>query len=175
MTFMYLNKRRFLRGLGVICGLAALADPLAVLAQAPAGAPPAPITAESKAALVNAASAPKRQTAFWVENGKAMAARGADVAKAPQGATVIEVKVFDLGGGQNYREITIRKGDMFSPPKGMDALVYVLKGKLEVKLGSVTGTVGPGDAFRKIAIQDNNYKAIEETVIIETDAPGPKS
>lgn len=145
-------------------------------AQAPAAAPPAPapITADSKAAVVSGAAAPKRQTAFWVENGMPKAARGADVAKAPPGATVIDVKVFDLGGGQNYREITIKKGDSFSPPKGMDALVFVLKGKLDVKLGAVTGTVGPGDAFRKIAIQDNKYTAVEETVIVETDAPGPK-
>lgn len=152
--------------------VAVLLSATASFAQAPP--PPAPITAESKAALVAGATAPKRQAAFWVENGKPMAARGADVAKAPQGAAVIDVKVFDLGGGQNYREITIRKGDSFAPPKGMDALVYVLKGKLEVKLGAVSGTVGPGDAFRKIAIQDNNYKALEETVIVETDAPGPK-
>jgi len=124
-----------------------------------------------RAAVVKGADITPRQTAFWVENGAPKAARGADVANAPKGATVIDVKVFDLGGGQNYREIKIRKGDAFSPPKGRDALVYVLSGKLDVKLGDVKDTVGPGDSFRKIAAQDNNYTAVEETVIVETDAP----
>lgn len=147
-----------------------LATSISAFAQAPA---PAPLTPDSKAALVQGANAPKRQTAFFVENGQPKALRGPDIAKAPAGAAVIDVKVFDMGGGQNYREITIKKGDSFAPPRG-DALVYVLKGKLDVKLGTVSGTVGPGDAFRKIGIQDNNYKAVEETVILETDAPATK-
>jgi quercetin dioxygenase-like cupin family protein len=148
---------------------------LAAYAQAPA-APPAPqppVTADTKAPLVKGSEATKRQTAFWTENGKPMVARGADLEKAPKSATVIDVKVFNLGGGQNYREIAIHKGGSFAPPKG-DALVYVLKGELDVKLGEVAGKVRQGDTFRKIGIQDNKYTALKDTVILETDAPGPK-
>lgn len=155
-------------GLSLCCSFTAYA-------QAPAGspAPPPPVTAETRAPLVKSGEAAKRQTAFWTENGKAMVARGADLDKAPKSATVIDVKVFNLGGGQNYREIVIHKGGSFAPPRG-DALVYVLKGELDVKLGEVTGKVGPGDTFRKIGIQDNKYTALKETVILETDAPGPR-
>ncbi|MCB2106915.1 MAG: hypothetical protein KDE14_04400 [Rhodobacteraceae bacterium] len=124
-----------------------------------------------RAAVVKGANIMPRQSAYWVENGERKAARGKDVATAPKDATVIDVKVFDLGGGQNYREIKIRKGDAFSPPKGRDALIFVLSGKLDIKLGDVTDSVGPGDSFRKIAAQDNLYTAVEETVIVETDAP----
>ena len=160
----------------VVFGLSMLGS-IAANAQAPAAAPPppppAPLTAESKAPLVKGDAAPVRQTAFWMENGQPKAARGPDVAKAPKDSAVIDVKIFDLGGGQNYRQITIRKGDSFAPPRG-DALIYVLKGQLDVKLGTVTGKVGPGDAFRKIGIQDNKYTALEETLIVETDAPASK-
>jgi hypothetical protein len=142
------------------------------MAQIPGdAAAPAGLTAP----VVKADAAAQRQTAFWTENGKPMAARGADVAKAPQDATVIDVKVFDLGGGQNFREITIRKDSSFNPPKGADALIYVLKGRLQVKLGAATSVVGPGDSFRKVAALDNTYTALEETVILETDAPPLKN
>lgn len=148
----------------------------AILLAAPAAAQaPAAGSADVAAPVVKADAAAKRQTAFWTENGKPMVARGADVAKAPKDATVIDVKVFDLGGGQNFREITVRKDSAFNPPKGADALVYVLKGRLQVKLGPATSVVGPGDSFRKVAALDNTYTALEETVILETDAPPLKN
>lgn len=147
----------------------------AIYAQVPAsGAPakPTPITADSKAPVVHAAEALKRPTAFWVENGKSRILRGAEVAKAPKNATVIDVEVFNLGGGQVYRKVRIPKGETFMSPKGIaDTLVYVLKGKLHLRLGTVDTTVVAGDAYRKIAAQNNIYSALEDTVFIETDAP----
>jgi hypothetical protein len=154
----------------------ALAGTTAAFAQAPAAAPappppPPPITAESKAPVVKGAEVTAMEVAFWSENGKAMIARGPDVKNAPKTAAIAKVKAFPLGGGQMIRQVTFPKGAEISAPKGGDTLVYVTKGKMELKLGSVTATVGPGDAFRKIAVQDNVYKCIEETTIVETDAP----
>lgn len=127
-----------------------------------------PVTAP----VVMADDAPSYPVAFWTENGEPKAARGEAVETAPDVATVINVKVFDLGNRQMFREITIQQGDAFSPPKGRDALIYVLEGKLEVRLGEgVKAVVNAGDAYRKVAAQDNLYTALETTVILETDAP----
>ena len=150
--------------------LASLSIGLIVAATAAALAQP---TADSKAPVVKGKELTKTPVAFYSENGKPVVARGPDSAKAPKDATVIQVEAIPLGG-VNYTRITIPKGKSFTAPKGGDSIVYVLKGKLNVKLGTVSADVGAGDAWRKLAPQDNIYTAVDEAVILETSAPQTK-
>lgn len=134
----------------------------------------APITTSSNAPIVHGSEATKRRTATWVENGSPQIARGPDVANAPKGATVIDVEIFDLGGERSYRKVSLPRGAKVPSPRESatsTALVYVLKGKMNIKLGSVNATVAAGDAFRKIGAQENFYDVLEDTVFVETDAP----
>ncbi len=131
----------------------------------------APLTPESKAPVVRIKDVTKAPIAFYVENGKNIVARGPDAAKAPKGAVVLQVEIMPLGGAQNYRRITIAKGQSFTAPTNSDTLVYVLKGKMKLKLGAVDAEVDEGDAWRKIAVQTNIYTALEDTLLVETDAP----
>jgi quercetin dioxygenase-like cupin family protein len=95
------------------------------------------------------------------------------VKTAPKDAVTVQVKVWPLGGPA-FRQATFPKGANFLPPKGpTDTLVYMVKGRMKVTLGDVTAEVGPGDAFRKMGDQRNNYQVIEETVILETDYTRP--
>lgn len=152
---------------GVALAAAAVAN-----AQAPASAPPAPAltTVNSTAPVLKGKELPQIDVAMWTENGKAMVARGADVKNAPKTATVFKVRPFPLGSGGAIREVSIPKGGGFSPPKTTDTMVYMIKGRLKVKLGSVTGEVGPGDVFRKIALQNNSYAALDDVVFVEAEA-----
>ncbi len=150
----------------------------AALAQPPAAAPAAPpappaLTADSQAPVVKGKDLTKNAVAFITENGQLKVVRGPDALKAPKDATVIQTEVFPLGG-VNYTRITIPKGKAFTAPKGSDSVVYVLKGKINVKLGTVTADLEPGDAWRKLSPQVNTYTAIEETTILETAAPATK-
>ena len=145
-----------------ILGLILLAS-TAVCAQAP------PLTADSAAPIVHGKDVAAIPMAAYIENGKALIAT--DLGKAPKDAVVIQVEIFPLGGRASYHRVTIPKGKTFTAPKDGDALAYVVKGKLHVKLGAVEADVGPGDAWRKIAVQDNVYTAIDEAVILDTAAP----
>ncbi|MSO98929.1 MAG: hypothetical protein EXR11_12045 [Rhodospirillaceae bacterium] len=147
-------------------------------AQAPAAAPaappaPPPLTAESNSPVVKASEARMIDIAYWVDaSGKYMQARGEEAKNAPKNAAMAHVKVFNLGNGQNMREITLSKGAPFTAPKGGDVLVYVTKGKIDLKLGKVSATVAAGDSYRKIGPQDNIYTCMEDScVFAETDAP----
>ncbi len=155
-----------------------IAATTAALAQPPAAAPAAPpappaLTADSKAPIVKGKELTKNPVAFITENGATKVVRGPDALKAPKDATVIQTEAFPLGG-VNYTRITIPKGKSFNAPKGGDSMVYVLKGKVKVKLGSVTAELGEGDAWRKLGPQDNTYSAVSEVVILETSAPATK-
>lgn len=152
-------------------GLILAATTAAIAAEAPP-APPA-LTADSKAPVVKGADLTKMPVAFINENGTMKVVRGPDALKAPKDATVIQVEPIPLGG-VNYQRLTIPKGKSFTAPKGSDSIVYVLKGKINVKLGTVTADLGPGDAWRKLSPQENVYTAIEETQILETAAPATK-
>ena len=103
--------------------------------------------------------------------GQLVVARGPDAAKAPKDAVVVQVEILPLGGTQTYRRITIAKGQSFTAPANSDTLVNVLKGRMRLKLGAVDAEVGVGDAWRKIAVQTNVYTALEDTLLVETDAP----
>lgn len=131
----------------------------------------APPATEATAPVVRVREVTKAPIAFYVENGKNIVARGPDAAKAPKDAVVLQVEIMPLGGSQNYRRITIAKGQSFTAPTTSDTLVYLLKGKMRLKLGGVEAELGEGDAWRKIAVQPNIYTALEDTLLVETDAP----
>ena len=138
----------------------------------------APAMADKKPELIAyGKTAPAMQVALWAENGKPMVARGAEAVKAaPATATIANVHVLALGV-PNFRQVVFPKGAKILPPAGpTDTLVYVLKGHMKLKLGDSKGEVGPGDAYHKVAGQDNFYEVIEETTIVETDyvPPAPK-
>jgi hypothetical protein len=141
-------------------------------AQTPASTPQSPVatTVNSTAPVLKGAEVPQLDVAMWTENGKAMVARGPDAKNAPKTATIFKVRPFALGSGGAIREVSIPKGGGFSPPKTTDTMVYMIKGHLKVKLGSVTAEVGPGDVFRKIALQDNSYAAVDDVVFVEAEA-----
>ncbi len=158
----------------------ALAGASGAYAQAPAAAPPPPpppLTADSKAPVVKAGEAMAVEVAFWTDaTGKYNVARGAEAKNAPKNAAMAHVKFYQLGNGQNMREVTLPKGAPFTAPKGGDCLVFVTKGKLNVKLGTVSASLVAGDSYRKIGVQDNIYTCDDAScTIVETDAPPPKS
>ena len=156
MKFISLTAALFLSGAAV-----------AYAAQPAAPAPP--LTADSKAPVAKSADQPVTPVAIFQENGKPMILRGPDAAKAPANAVKFSTKVFQLGNGQVFREISLPKGMTLPAPKTSDTIVYVVKGRVDVKLGTVSAQVGPGDTWRKIAPQDNLYTALEDVVLIETD------
>ena len=140
----------------------------AAYAAQPATSAP-PLTADSKAPVAKSADQPVTPVAIFQQDGKPMILRGPDVAKAPANAVKFSTKVFQLGNGQVFREISLPKGMTLPAPKTGDTIVYVVKGRVDVKLGTVAAQVGPGDTWRKIAPQDNLYTALEDVVLIETD------
>ncbi len=140
----------------------------AAYAAEPAAAP-APLTADSKAPVVKSADGAVTQVAIVNEGGKMTMLRGPDAAKAPAGAMKFSVKAFPLGNGNAFREITLPKGTVLPAPKNGDTIVYVVKGHVNVKLGTETAQLAAGDTWRKIAPQDNVYTSTDDAVIVETD------
>jgi quercetin dioxygenase-like cupin family protein len=122
--------------------------------------------------VVKAKDAPVIPAALWMENGKPMVLRGAEAKKAPPTATVIQAVVYNLGG-PSYRRVIFPKGARFSPPSNTaDTLLYVLKGRVEVKLGDEPMVeVGPNDAFRERAGVLTQFHAVEESELVETNVP----
>ena len=116
----------------------------AALAQAP------PLTPDSPAPVVHAKDVAKVPMAAYVENGRALIA--ADPSKAPKDAVVIQVEILPLGGRASYHRVTIPKGKTFTAPKDVDALAFVVKGKLHLGLGAVEAEWslgGPGECQRQ--------------------------
>ncbi|MBM3513928.1 MAG: hypothetical protein FJX59_09450 [Alphaproteobacteria bacterium] len=156
----------------IITTAALLAFAGAAFAQAPAAAPTGPLVfAYDKNVTLGT-------TALWMEEGKVKAARGPDIAtKAPADATKINVKVLALGG-PNFRRVFFPKGAKFSPPGGgptMDAIFYVIKGRMKVTVGNdlESGEVGPGDAFRELAGTLTKFEILEDIEGVETSVPPP--
>jgi hypothetical protein len=137
-----------------------------------AQSPVAPAARAAQPQIVKGKDVPVLPVALWVENGKPMMAQGPDAVKtAPKNAVMAKIKIYALGG-PSIRQATIQKGTVM-PPANNDTLVYVLKGRMKVKLGALEGEVGPGDSFYKLGDQTNIYETLEETVIIETNYTRP--
>lgn len=160
--------KRVVLSVGFVVAFSAVA--LAQTPAAPAAAPAAP-AADVKATIVTGKNATVTQAALWSEGGKPMIARGAEAMKtAPKDATIANLRVYPLMGF-TFREVTFPKGAKFLTPMGpMDTVLYVVKGRIKVKLGGVEGEVGPGDTLRKISGQISSYEILEEAVVLETDA-----
>lgn len=142
---------------------------MCAVAQAPANRP-APVTVDSTAPVVRSADVPKQRTAFYRVDGKPIVKSGPDVAQAPANALIIQFEDFPLGGRAGFRRITIPRGRAYIPHGGTDMVGYLVQGKLGLKLGKVVTEVGVGDTWRRIALQENLYTAIEEVVILESEA-----
>ncbi len=141
---------------------------MCAFAQTPAS--PAPVTITSTAPVVRSDDVPKRPTAFYRVDGKPVTKSGSDIAQAPANALIVQFEDFPLGGRAAFRRITIPKGRAYIPHGGTDMIGYLVQGKLGLKLGSVATEVGVGDTWRRIAMQENLYTAIEEVVILEAEA-----
>jgi quercetin dioxygenase-like cupin family protein len=162
-----LNRRPLVRALKLATAavtLGALVDGAA--AQAPdAGATPK-FVAFGK-------TAPVTPVALWTEDGKPNVLRGPEAKNAPPSATVIESVFYNLDG-PSYRRVIFPKGAHFSPPSNpaSDTILYVLKGRVEVKLGDEAAvTVGPNDAFRERAGTITKFHALERSELVETSIP----
>ena len=149
----------------------AVGSQLTCAADGPAAAP-APAAARAAPKLVvKGKDAPVVPVALWTENGKPMVLRGADSKNAPAGATIVHATIYNLGG-PSFRKVVFPKGARFSPPSNTeDTLLFVLKGRLKVKMGDVAAEVGPNDAFRERAGVMTEFDAVEETELVETNIP----
>ena len=145
----------------------ALALALATLAQAQTPpAAPAP-----RKLIVRGKDAPVVPVALWMENGKPMVLRGPDVKNAPATATHVQATIYNMDG-PSFRRVSFPKGARFSPPANTaDTLLYILKGRLKVSMGDVSGEVGPGDAFREVAGVLTSFEVLQKTELIETNIP----
>jgi quercetin dioxygenase-like cupin family protein len=139
-----------------------------LIASAAAQAP----TAAASKFIAKGKDAPVIPVALWMENGKPMVLRGADAKNAPPSATVIKAVFYNLDG-PSYRRVIFPAGAKFSPPSNTaDTLLYVVKGRVEVKLGDEPMVeVGPNDAFRERAGVLTQFHALEESELVETNVP----
>jgi quercetin dioxygenase-like cupin family protein len=162
-----LNHRPLVRALKLATAAVSLGALVhGAAAQAPDDATPPKSVAFGK-------TAPVTPVALWMENGKPMVLRGAEAKNAPPSATVIEAVFYNLDG-PSYRRVIFPKGARFSPPSNpaSDTILYVLKGRVEVKLGDEAEvTVGPNDAFRERAGTITRFHALERSELVETSVP----
>lgn len=121
--------------------------------------------------IVKATEAPTIPVALWMENGKPAIARGPEAANAPATATRVRTTIYNMGG-PNFRKVVFPKGATFSPPGGpYDTLVYVMRGRMKVTMGDITGDVGPGDTVRELAGVLTVFEVLDEVEVLETNVP----
>ncbi len=127
----------------------------------------------AKQSIVTAKQAKDSEIAQWIVDGKEFSARTpAEIKAAPKNASRYITKLYEFDGN-SFRVATLKKGtrtNMVAPTRS-DVLMYVAKGSAVRKEAGESFQISAGDTFRERMNKPGSWEALEDLLLIATDAP----
>ena len=124
-----------------------------------------------KSMVVRGAELDTMTIAQYVRDGESQTVVQQDVAKAPPGAGIFDLKRYSFDGN-SIRLAMLRKGGSTTPAtNGGDILIYIIKGRMLRHEDGKTYEVVAGDAIREEAGKTGYWDLLEESEFIATNMP----
>ena len=127
----------------------------------------------AKQTIVTSKQAKASEIAQWQDGGKDLSARTPEELRAaPKNASRYVTKRYEFDGN-SFRVATLKKGTRTNnvAPTRSDVLMYVAKGSARRTEGAETFQISAGDAFRERKGSAGSWEALDDLVLIATDAP----